>query len=60
MIISQKSKRLKEWLPVAFLLVVGVMMYLFIGTHAVPMESPIEKTCPYQIETQTCPYQQDR
>ncbi len=58
--ISQKSKRLKKWLPVVFLLVVGGVVYLFIGTHAVPAEAPIEKICPYQIETQTCPHQQDR
>lgn len=57
MIISQNSKRLKEWLPVVFLLIVGVVVYLFIGTHAVPVEAPIEKTCPYQIEARPCPYQ---
>ena len=57
MIISQKSKRLKEWLPVVFLLVVGVVVCLFTGTHAVPVEAPLEKTCPYQIEVRTCPYQ---
>lgn len=60
MIVSRKPKRLKEWLPVAFLLVVGVVVCLLIGTPAVPVESPIEKICPYQTETQTCPYQLDR
>ncbi len=60
MIISRKPKRLKEWLPVAFLLVVGVVVCLFIGTPAVPVEPPIEKICPYQTKTQTCPYQQNR
>lgn len=60
MIVSRKPKRLKEWLPVAFLLVVGVVVCLFTGTPAVPVEPPIKKICPYQSETQTCPYQQDR
>ena len=57
MIISQKSKQLKEWLPLVFLLVVGVVVCLLAEVLADRVEPPGAVACPYQTEAQTCPYQ---
>lgn len=56
MIISQKSPSFKEWLPFAILIVAGIVVCLISATTPNCVDAPQPIECPYQTETQLCPY----
>ena len=49
------SKRIQQWIPLAILIVVAVIVCLFSSATPDRVDTPRPIECPYQTDALTCP-----